>query len=224
MDGQIDFSGSGPNCSTGLTTRKSRSLRKPASTMVTGPRRHWPSASISAAAEIAGHFLQRPLRRRQADAHERPVRLQIACKPFQQQREEDAAFVGTEGVNFIDDAMRDAAQRLPAREVSNRCSDSGVVMRTCGGRRMSRCRSAVGVSPVRTAASSAGSDSPMSRAVSATPSRGSLQIAMDVVVERFQRRDVQHADAARRSRSAARVHRDRRGTRPASCRSRSGRG
>ena len=40
------------------------------------------------------------------------------------------------------------------REVKSRCSDSGVVMRTCGGVRNKALRSAVGVSPVRTAASS----------------------------------------------------------------------
>ena len=34
--GEIVRSGSGPNCSTGLTTRRSRFFRKPASTMATG--------------------------------------------------------------------------------------------------------------------------------------------------------------------------------------------
>ena len=33
-------------------------------------------------------------------------------QPFQQQRQEDAALVRTEGVDLIDDAVRDAAQRL----------------------------------------------------------------------------------------------------------------
>ena len=95
--------------STGLTTRRSRSLRSPASTIVDRPRLERVGRRRPArAAEVAGHLVQRPLRRRQADADEarRVERLQ----PLQQQRQEDAALVGAEGVNLVDDAVGDAAQ------------------------------------------------------------------------------------------------------------------
>ncbi len=66
-----------------------------------------------AAAEVAGHFFQRTLCRRQADAHERfVVGTSQRRQSFQEQSEEHAALVGAEGVNFIDDAMRDTPQRL----------------------------------------------------------------------------------------------------------------
>ncbi len=59
-----------------------------------------------------------------------------------------------------------ASERRPDSEVSRMKSDSGVVTSTCGGRLLAFCRSAAGVSPVRTAArrSSAAGPKPSSTA------------------------------------------------------------
>ncbi len=53
-----------------------------------------------------------------------------------------------------------------------RFSDSGVVMRICGGLRAIRARSRDGVSPVRTPARSSGGSSPIPLISRAMPSRG----------------------------------------------------
>ena len=51
-------------------------------------------------------------------------------------------------------------------------SDSGVVTRMCGGCLTICCRSAAGVSPVRTAVRIGGSNSPRSAASAAMPASG----------------------------------------------------
>src|SRR5262245_42174775 len=79
------------------------------------------------------------------------------------------------------------------RDVRRRCSDSGVVIRTCGGRRSWRCLSEMIVSPVRT-------DDWEWKAHG--PSRGDdafewfLEIALNVVIERLQWGDVENTNAA----------------------------
>ena len=102
-----------------------------------------------------------------------------------------------------------------ARPVSIRYSDSGVVIRMSGGWRSIAWRSRCGVSPVRTATFSVGAD----------PAQRRAQVAVDVVGERLQRRDVDEADAAaRRGRVGARpAGRCPTGTPRASCPSRSAR-
>ena len=70
---------------------------------------------------------------------------------LQEQGEEDPALVAAEGVDLVDDHVRDARRISRARLVSIRWSDSGVVIRMSGGLRTIRCRSAAGVSPLRTA-------------------------------------------------------------------------
>ena len=96
-----------------------------------------------------------------------------------------------------------------ACEVSSRKSDSGVVIRMSGGSRSIAARSFCGVSPVRTA----------TRSSDCEPRERPAQVALDVVVERLQRRDVEDAQpCAGRRRSAGR---SRRGRPRASCPSRS---
>ncbi len=63
-----------------------------------------------------------------------------------------------------------------AFEVSIRNSDSGVVIRMSGGRRTMRARSAVGVSPVRTATPSVTGGSPRRSRSAFTPCSGSCRL------------------------------------------------
>ena len=71
-----------------------------------------------ATAEEAGDLVERPLCRRQTDADKARGsaaavgRLQRG-EPFEQQRQEDAALVAAQGVDLIDDDVRDAAQGFP---------------------------------------------------------------------------------------------------------------
>ena len=108
-----------------------------------------------------------------------------------------AALRAGDGVHLVDDHRLDAAQQLPrACEVSSRKSDSGVVIRMSGGSRSIAARSFCGVSPVRTRDAAAAEREPGERPA---------QVALDVVVERLQRRDVEQAQPlAGRSRRAGR--------------------
>ena len=72
-----------------------------------------------------------------------------------------------------------------AREVRRRKSDSGVVMRMSGGLRSMAARSFAGVSPVRTPTREARADSRQRAA----------EVALDVVVQRLERADVEHLNA-----------------------------
>jgi len=70
----------------------------------------------------------------------------------------------------------------PPLEVSRMNSDSGVVTRMCGGLRRMRSRSAVGVSPVRTAARMPTSGKPMACSCAWMPASGScrfLRMSLD---------------------------------------------
>ena len=77
-----------------------------------------------------------------------------------------------------------------AADVSSRKSDSGVVIRTSGGCFAIACRSFCGVSPVRTP----------TRSVDRESGERAAQVALDVVVERLQRRDVEQAQTLARVR------------------------
>ena len=68
-------------------------------------------------------------------------------------------------------------------------------MSTSGGVRSMRRRSSGGVSPVRTATLGAGSSKPAAAARRANAGERCAQVALDVVVERLERRDVEHAQA-----------------------------
>ena len=68
-------------------------------------------------------------------------------------------------------------------------------MRMSGGVRSMRRRSSGGVSPVRTATLGAGRSTPAAAARRADARERRAQVALDVVVERLERRDVEHAQA-----------------------------
>ncbi len=159
------------------------------------PRRHGAVRGNVAAAKVVGDHFQRPLRRGQADAHEaaRVQRLQ----PLQQQRQENAALVRTQGVNLIDDDVRHARQCFTGAR---------------GQQQVQRFRR--GDEHVRRPAQQplslrggrvAGAHGHVNRRQLLTEflrRRGDagqrhLQIAVNVVVQCLQRRDVQDADAAR---------------------------
>ena len=81
--------------------------------------------------------------------------------------------------------------------VSMMCSDSGVVIRMCGDLRSMRARADAGVSPVRTATRISGNVSPAAVEAIAQLVQRLLEIALDVVVEGFERRDVENVNRVR---------------------------
>ena len=97
-------------------------------------------------------------------------------------------------VHLVDDDRLDAAQRLPACEVSSRKSDSGVVMRMSGGVLISFRRSSAAVSPVRIATLSPARPPEPGRGVPYAGQR-CAQVALDVDGQRLERGDVEHPAA-----------------------------
>ena len=71
------------------------------------------------------------------------------------------------------------------------CSDSGVVIRMCGDLRIIRARADAGVSPVRTATRISGNDFPAAANRSRKRGERALEVALNVVVQRLERRDVE---------------------------------
>ena len=81
--------------------------------------------------------------------------------------------------------------------VSRRYRLSGVVMRMSGGRRAISRRSCEGVSPVRLATVICGGVFAEALGGETDPRQRSAQVALDVVGQRLERRDVQHPDVVR---------------------------
>ena len=77
------------------------------------------------------------------------------------------------------------------------CSDSGVVMRMCGDLRSMRARADAGVSPVRTATRISGKLSPVGDESLAQLGERPLEVALNVVVQRLERRDVEDVNRVR---------------------------
>ena len=119
-----------------------------------------------------------------------------ALEPLEREREVRAALGPGDGVDLVDDRpTRRRCSISRACEVRIRYSDSGVVMRMSGGVRRIAARSLCGVSPVRIAdLSTSGADAAQRRA----------QVALDVVGQRLQRRDVDAAACAARPRARVR--------------------
>ena len=82
-----------------------------------------------------------------------------------------------------------------ADDVSSRNSDSGVVIRTSGGRLAKARRSSAGVSPVRMPTVMSGSGSPSRAERVADADQRRPEIALDVDRERLERAHVEHAAA-----------------------------
>ena len=183
--------------STGTTTSRSRSLRVPAST----------SSDRAVAGDEAADLLERALRRREAD----PL-TGLSSSASRRSRESARwapRLVPATACTSSTITVSIARSVSRACEVSIRKSDSGVVIRMSGGRLQQ-------LAPLllrRVAGADA--DAELGPDAGERPA----QVALDVVVERLQRRDVEEAQppAGRRVEPVDR----RRGTRRASCRSRS---
>ena len=183
-------------------------------------RRPPPSAP---AAEVGGHRAQRPLRGRQADALRRLVGERL--QPLQRQRQVGAALGARQGVDLVDDDPLDAAQRLARRGGQQQVERLGRgdqdVRRALAEARAARrpaCRRCACRRGPR------GVGSPSAWAASAMPCQRRAQVAVDVVDERLERRDVEDAQRARSGSagggSRAAAGRGTTGTRPGSCRCR----
>jgi hypothetical protein len=177
-----------------------------------------------AAAQQARHLVERPLRRREPDALQRRVRLGAALPA--------APARGTGARRACPRPARGSRRRSPCRpsragaraEVSSRNSDSGVVMRTSGGVRAMRARSAAACPP--SARATVGIDGARRAAPAAAvmPARGARRLRSTSVASGLQRRDIEHATARRASGSGEKISLSgRRGTPRASCPSRSAR-
>ena len=154
--------------STGTSTRRSKAFLVPASTIVTGrgfhertpsppPRKRATSSSGRCVAES-------PIRwggRRAISARRSSERARCAPR-----------FVPTTAWISSTITVSTEASSARAREVSNRKSDSGVVIRMSGGRRSIAWRSLCGVSPVRIATSGRCTASPRRAATRAMPPSG----------------------------------------------------
>jgi len=165
-------------------------LARPASRMGTGRVR--PAGVQTAAAQGRCHRSSAAESRQDQSAQRlHPCcggRMLQASRRSRQQGQEDARHWWDTGWISSTHAVRDA-RRVWGAGVRRRCSDSGG-NRMCGGRRTktlrrpSRCLRPDG-------ASSKGKGCPRCRAVSTRPD-GNLAHAVDVVVERFQGRRLQH--------------------------------
>ena len=153
------------------------------------------------AAEIAGHLLQRPLRRRQADAHKRSAALN-RFEPFEQQSKKDAALVGAKRVDLIDDDVRNLPQRIAGTG-----SQQQVQRFRRGDEHVRRLANEALAFRRRRVAGTDGGANLGQRLAEAAGGLGDtlerhLQVAVNVVVERFQRRDIEDTDAGSRGRLA----------------------
>ena len=88
----------------------------------------------------------------------------------------------------------------PRMLVSRMFSDSGVVIRMCGALRSIRARADAGVSPVRTPIRISGNCLPFRLEARAQLGQRLLEIALHVVAERLERRDVEDLDRVRQRR------------------------
>ena len=151
-----------------------------------------------------------------------------AVEPLQRQREMRAALVRRDRVDFVDDhgarGRQHARGRIPSRAG---CRAIPASSRGCAAaRRRIRSRSAGG----RVAGAHPGADLDIGQALRpqgcADAGQRRLEIALDVVRQRLQRRDVDDLRLVRQAASgalAAPARRSPRGRRPASCPSRSAR-
>ena len=139
-----------------------------------------------------------------------------------------AALVRRQRVDLVDDdrarGRQHRAAGLRAEQDVERLRRRHQDVRRAAGACASR--SACGVSPVRTAVRISTSGRPSARQLVADAGERRLEVALDVVRQRLQRRDVDDLRLVRElpvAAPAAPAHRSPRGTRPASCPSRSAR-
>ena len=199
-----------------LAARARRGDRRPASTLrPTSPLRAAPAALRCARSRLRAWPLStmvqscaRP-RRRLRGADQESARLPRSASAWRRARRASAAAPASASSRSSDSA-RCAPRLLPASawisstitvrvvasmlrpdsEPSRMYSDSGVVTTMCGGLRRALARSDCGVSPVRTKVRIATSGSPSARSSCADARERRLEIAVDVVRQRLERRDV----------------------------------
>ena len=110
IPGQTEADGCGPWNRDGNDTSRSNAFGCPASTIVTGLGSNSPvSARFRRPPRKRGHFFERSLRGRQADPGEPGCQ---GFKPFQEDRQKNPTFSRGDGVDFIDDEVRHRSQRL----------------------------------------------------------------------------------------------------------------
>ncbi len=164
---------------------------------------HRPGNALLHAAEEAGDLLQWPLCRRQANAH-RPLMIQ-RFQSFQQQCQEDAALVAAQRVDLVNDAVAHAAETFPAarrQQQVQRFRRRDEHVRWLANLALPLGR--------RRVAGADGRLEPGQREAHRAGCRRNalerlLQVAVDVVVERLQRRDVQDSHTAGEVRLAPQV-------------------
>jgi hypothetical protein len=126
----------------------------------------WPPGSA--------RFVEIALRRRQADALQRPIGQPIEA--FERQRHVCAPLGGDERVISSTITVSTDCRRSRAFDVSRRNSDSGVVMRMSAGSRWNRARSPAGVSPVRIDIAGTRNATPCAVATWAMPASGARRL------------------------------------------------
>ena len=180
--------------STGTTTWRSSGLRAPASTTVT-------SRSGADPAEEPGDRLERPLRGGQADPLHRAVgrpacRSRRRLEPLEAERQVRAALRAGDGVDLVDDHVLDAAQDLAGGAGQHQ-------VERLGGRDQDVRWVAGDLAPVlgRGVAGPAGDRDARHRLAESLggqrdPGQRGAQVALDVVGQRLERRDVEDADGA----------------------------
>ena len=132
-----------------------------------------------AAGDEAPDLLERPLGGREPDALERLVG--DALEPLEREREMRAALRAGDGVHLVDDHRLDPAQHLAALRGEEEIERLGVVIRMSGG--VAQHLAALALIGVARA------DADRQRR--AEPGERAAEVALDVVVERLQRRDVE---------------------------------
>ena len=184
--------------STGTTTSRSSSLRCPASTS---------AISRAGPGDPAADLGERPLRGREADPLE--GLLDDPLEPLERDGEVRAALRPGDRVHLVEDHRLDGLQQLAAARGEQQVQRLGRRDQDVGR----RAEHPLAVALRRVARPHA------DRERRADPGERAAEVALDVVVERLERRDVEQPEAfARRRRSAGRC---RGGTRRASSPSRS---
>ena len=142
------------------------------------------------------HRVERLDRRREADAHRR-LPQSASSRSSESIRCEPRLLPATECSSSTMTLRTLFSIVRPDSEVSRMKSDSGVVTRMCGGVLRIRLRSNAEVSPVRTASRIGTSSTPMLQELVADAGERLLEVLLDVVRERLQRRDVEDVDLVR---------------------------
>ena len=156
---------------------------------------HRPRAPVALAAEEPGDLVERPLRGRQPDALRR-LRAE-PLEPLQRERQVRAALGAGHGMDLVDDHVLDGRQHLPGARREHQVERLGSGDEHVG--RVTHDVAPVGLRRVARAGGDAKGPHLLAPALrlDGDPRERSPQVALDVVGERLQRRDVEHAATPR---------------------------